>query len=93
MPAAIIVGARSSSWRLSGAHTRDMPVVACASDRHQEANVRRIDRPIQVLLFAAFISMMFSIYLWFFEDKDAGVFVGLWVPSILAFGALIRSPR
>ncbi|MDQ3512195.1 MAG: hypothetical protein M3462_00800 [Chloroflexota bacterium] len=44
-------------------------------------------------ILAALISMVFSIYLWFFEDKDAGVFVGLWVPSILAFGALIRPPR
>ncbi len=46
-----------------------------------------------MLILAALISMVFSIYLWFFEDKDAGVFVGLWVPSILAFGALIRPPR
>jgi hypothetical protein len=55
--------------------------------------VRRLDRATQLILLAAFISMMFSIYLWFFENKDAGVFVGLWVPSVLAFGALMRSSR
>ena len=55
--------------------------------------MRQIDRPVQLILTAALISMAFSIYLWFFEDKDAGVFVGLWVPSILAFGALMRTRR
>jgi len=55
--------------------------------------VRRVDRATQLILLAALISMMFSIYLWFFEDKDAGVFVGIWVPSILAFGTLMRSSR
>ncbi len=55
--------------------------------------VQKFDRSVQLILAAALISMFFSIYLWFFEDKDAGVFVGLWVPSILAFGALMRLPR
>ena len=55
--------------------------------------MRRIDRPTQLIVLAAFISMVFSIYLWFFVDQDAGVFVGIWVPSILAFGALMKAPR
>ena len=55
--------------------------------------MRRLDRPTQLIVLAAFLAMVFSIILWFFEDKDAGVFVGLWVPSILAFGALMRTPR
>jgi hypothetical protein len=38
---------------------------------------------------AAFISFLFSIYLWFTGNRDAGIFVGLWVPSILASGNLI----
>ena len=54
---------------------------------------RKIDRPTQLILLAAFISFLFSIYLWFFADKDAGIFVGLWVPSILAFGTLMRQTR
>jgi len=29
--------------------------------------------------------------LWFFVSKDAGVFVGLWVPTILSFGAYVRA--
>ena len=40
-------------------------------------------------LIAAFASFVFSISLWFTGFKEQGVFVGLWVPSILAFGALM----
>ncbi len=54
---------------------------------------QRLDRPTLLIVLAAFISMLFSIYLWFFLDKDAGIFVGLWTPSILAFGALMKASR
>lgn len=53
----------------------------------------RLDRPTLLIVLAAFASMLFSIYLWFFMDKDAGIFVGLWVPSILAVGALLKIRR
>ncbi|MEJ7710424.1 MAG: hypothetical protein WKF84_11305 [Pyrinomonadaceae bacterium] len=43
-----------------------------------------------LILGAAFLSFLFSIFLWFglfgAVNKDAGIFVGLWVPSILAVG-------
>lgn len=39
------------------------------------------------ILAAAFASFLLSITLWFTDHKDTGVFVGLWVPSILALGA------
>lgn len=55
--------------------------------------MQKIDRPIQLFLLAAFIAMVFSIYLWFFVNTDAGIFVGLWTPSILACGALLRPLR
>lgn len=42
------------------------------------------------ILAAALISMVLSIYLWFSGDKDAGLFIGLWVPSILGFGAYFK---
>ncbi|MFN0072505.1 MAG: hypothetical protein ACKVVP_13555 [Chloroflexota bacterium] len=48
------------------------------------------DMPLMLILLAAFISFCFSVSLWFFADKSSGIFVGIWVPSILAFGALIR---
>lgn len=34
-------------------------------------------------------SLVFSVGLWFTGHKDQGVFVGLWVPSILALGAFV----
>lgn len=39
---------------------------------------------------SALISMILSIYLWFLVDKEAGLFVGIWVPSILGFGAYFK---
>lgn len=38
---------------------------------------------------AAFFSFLFSVYLWFNGQHDEGMFVGIWVPSILSLGTLI----
>lgn len=38
---------------------------------------------------AAGASFVFSVALWFSGSRQEGVFVGLWVPSILTFGTLI----
>ena len=38
----------------------------------------------------AFISFLFSVTLWFAGYKDEGMFVGIWVPSILAFATLLQ---
>ncbi len=48
------------------------------------------DLPLTLMLIAAFISFLFSVFLWFFVDKDAGLFVGIWVPSILSLAAATR---
>jgi drug/metabolite transporter superfamily protein YnfA len=42
-------------------------------------------------LLAAFLSFLGSVYLWFWIDHQQGLFVGLWVPSILALGALLNT--
>lgn len=42
---------------------------------------------------AAGASFLFSVYLWFSGNRLEGVFVGLWVPSILSFGTLILGRR
>ena len=49
-----------------------------------------IDQATLLIIIAAFLSMLFSIYLWFFQDQMSGLFVGTWVPSILSLGALLR---
>jgi hypothetical protein len=45
------------------------------------------------ILLASGLSFLISVYLWFSGDKEAGLYVGLWVPSILSFGALMESGR
>lgn len=42
-----------------------------------------------LILFAAFVSFVLSVVLWFNGHRDEGIFVGLWVPSILSLGALV----
>jgi hypothetical protein len=38
---------------------------------------------------AALLSFFLSIYLWFTGRREEGLFVGLWVPSILSSGTLL----
>jgi hypothetical protein len=38
---------------------------------------------------AAGLSFLMSVYLFFTGDHERGIFVGLWVPSILSAGALL----
>jgi hypothetical protein len=45
-------------------------------------------------MIAAFASFIFSVTLWFLGDgdinRDQAIFVGLWVPSILSLGNLVK---
>jgi len=41
----------------------------------------------------AFVSFLYSVSLWFTGNKLEGIFVGIWVPSILAFSIAIRQRR
>jgi len=42
-----------------------------------------------LILLAAGISFLLSVSLWFTGNELQGIFVGLWVPSILALGAIV----
>lgn len=43
-----------------------------------------------LFMFAGFVSFLLSVSLFFLaENKSQGIFVGLWVPSILSLGALL----
>jgi len=48
-----------------------------------------IDTPKALFLLAAGLSFLMSVYLFFTGDTDRGIFVGIWVPSILSAGALL----
>jgi hypothetical protein len=43
-----------------------------------------------LMLIAALLSLIFSETLWFSGEKESGIFVGLWVPSILGFAILLK---
>ena len=42
-----------------------------------------------LILLAAAISFVLSVTLWFGGHELQGIFVGLWVPSILSLGAVV----
>ena len=42
-----------------------------------------------LVLSAALVSFVLSVSLWFSGHELQGIFVGLWVPSILALGATV----
>ncbi len=54
---------------------------------------RVLERPVTsaraLILFAAFVSFVLSVVLWFGGNESEGIFVGLWVPSILSLGNLL----
>jgi len=44
-------------------------------------------------ILAGFLSFLFSVWLYFVKDEtSAGIFVGLWVPSIHSLGTLLLAP-
>lgn len=46
-----------------------------------------------LIALAAFISFVLSVSLYFGGEEQQGIFVGLWVPSILALGAFLFPRR
>ena len=46
-------------------------------------------KPKILFMVAAFLSLVLSVTLWYTGSNDQGIFVGLWVPSILSLGTLV----
>ena len=51
--------------------------------------MNRIQVARTLVVVAAFISFLFSVTLWFTGSEDEGLFVGIWVPSILSLGGFL----
>ncbi len=47
----------------------------------------------KLFFLAAGMSFLASVFLFFTGDHQRGIFVGIWVPSILAAGALLHAGR
>ena len=56
------------------------------SHSHRTAGARHRTGAL-LFLVAAAVSFVLSVALWFAGSREEGLFVGLWVPSILAAGA------
>lgn len=46
-----------------------------------------------MVLLLTFISFLFSIYLWFGGHREEGLYVGLWVASIIGVGIYFKLLR
>jgi hypothetical protein len=55
--------------------------------------MNRIGLSVTLWLIAAFLSFIGSVFCWFLVDREVGLFIGLWVPSILSFGCLVIVAR
>jgi len=58
-----------------------------------QGNMTKVQLAKASIYLAAFLSFLFSIYLWFNGQKNEGLFVGMWAPSILSLGALLFVTR
>ena len=58
--------------------------------------MKRLPIPVRLklpFLIAGFASFLFSVWLSFVQgEESAGIFVGLWVPSIHSLGTLLLTP-
>lgn len=43
-----------------------------------------------IMLFLAFLCLIFSETMWFRGEKEGALFIGLWVPSILGFAIYLK---
>jgi len=55
--------------------------------------MQKNERWVNFLLTAAGLSFLGSVFCWFLVDHDVGLFIGLWVPSILSLGAVLGLTR
>ncbi len=51
---------------------------------------KKLSRTDLIMLFLAFSSLIFSEISWFNGEKEAALFIGLWVPSILGFAIYLK---
>lgn len=67
-----------------------MSAITLESKSESKEMITQADR---MFLVAAFLSFTLSIWLWFSGQKEQGLFVGLWVPSIISLGVFFQNMR
>ena len=66
---------------MTSIHHVEATVIRVAGGREQASRL--------LLLVAAGASFVLSVSLWFAGSESQGIFVGLWVPSILSLGSIV----
>lgn len=72
-------------------HILGLALNASAYKEQENYMSRRMQVAKGTIVAAAALSFLLSVYLWFNGSKEQGLFVAIWVPSILSFGALMFS--
>ena len=62
--------------------------VAARAVRREDV-IPGVSKPRALFLLAAGLSFVMSVSLFFTGSREQGIFVGIWVPSILSAGALL----
>ena len=65
------------------------PLTSPVQGRGSRTGPTSLRRAKGLILAAAGVSFLLSIGLWFSGLRDEGLFVGIWVPSILSLGSLL----
>lgn len=66
-----------------------LPTAATRNPGELLAALTPFHRTKLIFLGAAFASFVLSVTLWFLVDRELGLFVGLWVPTIHSLGTLV----
>lgn len=73
-------------------NTHDQTTQTRATQEHAPAR-GLLSSPRTFFFMAAFLSFLLSVGLFFSGDRERGIFVGIWVPSILSAGTLTLMGR
>ena len=70
-------------------------MVVCDSDKFLKIKINKImfkkfTITDKLLFISALLSLVFSEVLYFQGEAQAAIFIGIWVPSILAFGIYLK---
>lgn len=97
MPQAVLTGARSLNPKIVHQRNKGRDLIFVIKTLFRNILLMKLDRSEIFILGAAFLSFLFSVSLWFGVlgqgNRDTAIFVGLWVPSILALGLYPRRTR
>lgn len=52
--------------------------------------LKKLSKTDAIMLFLAFLSLIFAEIMWFRGETEGAIFIGIWVPSILGFAIYLK---